>query len=205
MKKLLAVGLALVLSGCGGGYDDMDAARAGMGGIGSNGSDNPSTPSNPNEKGNWRYSSVTNSDGEVFYTKAENNSLNSYPDPDFQGLEARSFLYVERERIRPNGISESIKIFAGSAVSCTPTCQIPIKFNGGRQNYLMRYSTNNEVLVPVNDQISRDLFNKFTQSNSAVVTLPVIGLYNKVDIEFNLKGYDPRKMKLTIDGSGPVN
>ena len=204
MKKLLAVGLALVLSGCGGGFDDMDAARPG-GGIGNTGSDKPTVPDKPSDKENWRYSSVTNSDGEVFYTKAENTSLNSYPDPDFQGLEARSLLYVERERIRPSGISESIKIFSGSAVSCTPTCQIPIKFNSGRQNYLMRYSTNNEVLVPANDQIGRDLFNKFTQSNSAVVTLPVVGLYNKVDIEFNLKGYDPRRMKLTIDNSGLVN
>lgn len=202
MKKLLAVGLALVLSGCGG-FDDMDAARLGMGGIGSTVT-KPNKPDNPSENGNWRYSSVTNSDGEVFYTKAENTSLNSYPDPDFQGLEARSLLYVERERIRPSGISESIKIFAGSEVSCTPTCQIPMKFNGGRQNYLMRYSTNNEVLVPANDQIGRDLFNKFTQSNSAVVTLPVVGLYNKVDIEFNLKGYDPRRMKLTIDASNLV-
>lgn len=204
MKKLLAVGLVLVLSGCGGGYDTMDYARPG-GGIGNHGSDKPTVPDKPSDKENWRYSSVTNSDGEVFYTKAENTSLNSYPDPDFQGLEARSLLYVERERIRPSGISESIKIFSGSAVSCTPTCQVPIKFNSGRQNYLMRYSTSNEILVPVNTQVGKDLFDKFTRSNSAVITLPIVGLNSKVDVEFNLRGYDSRRMQLTIDSSGLAN
>lgn len=204
MKKLLAVGLALVLSGCGGGFDDMDAARPG-GGIGNHGSDKPTVPDKPSDKENWRYSSVTNSVGEVFHAEAENRSLNDYPDPKFQGLKVSSLLYIERDRIRPNGISESIKIFAGSEVSCTPTCQIPIKFNSGRQNYLMRYSTSNEILVPVNAQVGKDLFDKFTRSNSAVVTLPIVGLNSKVDVEFNLKGYDSRRMQLTIDSSGLAN
>lgn len=198
MKKLLIVGLVLALSGCGGGYDTMDYARPG-GGIG-NTVTKPTVPSTPDDKNNWRYSSVKNSDGEVFYTKAENSSLNTYPNPDFQGLEARSFFYVERERIRPSGISESVKIFAGSEVSCTPTCQIPIKFNSGRQNYLMRYSASNEVLVPVNAQVGKDLFDKFTRSNSAVVTLPIIGLNRSVEVEFNLRGYDALQMKLSIEG-----
>lgn len=44
MKNLVAVGLALALAGCGGGYDDMDAARVG-GGIGNT----VTQPSNPDE------------------------------------------------------------------------------------------------------------------------------------------------------------
>lgn len=198
MKKLLAVGLALILSGCGGGYDslppqvsDGNGGTIGAGGtIGSGGS---------KDDGEWRYSSVDNSAGEVFNTKAENNAINTYPDPEVDGLNARPFVIAERQRLLPGTVSESIKIYTGSAVACVPTCQIPIKFNSNRQSYLMQYSTLDEVLAPVSAEVGKDLFDKFTKSNSAVITLPIIGLSDKVNSEFNLRGYEADRMKLSID------
>ena len=198
MKKLLAVGLVLALSGCGGGYDslpplvsDGNGGTIGAGGtIGSGGS---------KEDGEWRYSSVDNSAGEVFNAKAENNAINTYPDPEVDGLNARPFVIAERQRLLPGTVSESVKIFTGSAVACVPTCQIPIKFNSNRQSYLMQYSSDNDVLIPVSADVGKDLFDKFTKSNSAVVTLPIIGLSDKVDSEFNLRGYEANRMKLSID------
>lgn len=197
MRKLFAVGLVLMLSGCGGGYDslpplisDGGGGTIGAGGIGSGGY---------KDDGEWRYSSVDNSAGEVFNTKAENNAINTYPDPEVDGLSARPFIIAERQRLLPGTVSESIKIYTGSAVACVPTCQIPIKFNSNRQSYLMQYSTLDEVLVPVSAEVGKDLFDKFTKSNSAVITLPIIGLSDNVDSEFNLRGYEADRMKLSID------
>jgi hypothetical protein len=196
MKSLLVVGLVVALSGCGEFKELPPQVSNGNGGTVGAGS---TYPQGDKEDGNWRYSSVKNSGGEVFNAKAENSAINTYPDPEVSGLNARPFVIAERQRLLPSTASESIKIFTGSAVACVPTCQIPIKFNSNRQSYLMQYSTLDEVLVPVSAEVGKDLFDKFTRSNSAVITLPIIGLSDKVDSEFNLRGYEADRMKLSID------
>ena len=198
MKKLLAISLALVISGCGGGYDSLPP-QVSNGGGGTIGAGGTIGSGGSKDDGEWRYSSVNNSAGEVFNAKAENNAINTYPDPEVSGLNARPFVIAERQRLLSGTVSESIKIYTGSAVACVPTCQIPIKFNSNRQSYLMQYSTLDEVLVPVSAEVGKDLFDKFTKSNSAVITLPIIGLSDKVNSEFNLRGYEADRMKLSID------
>ncbi len=198
MKKLLAIGLALMFSGCGGGYDSLPP-QVSNGGGGTIGAGSTIGSGGSKDDGNWRYSSVKNSGGEIFNAKAENDAINTYSDPEVSGLNARPFVIAERQRLLSGTVSESVKIFTGSAVACVPTCQIPIKFNSNRQSYLMQYSTLDEVLVPVSAEVGKDLFDKFTKSNSAVITLPIIGLSDKVDSEFNLRGYEANRMKLSID------
>lgn len=197
MKKSIAIALILALTGCGG--ESVDE-WSNTGGTGTNTPSQPSVPSTDGKDG-WRYFSVENGEGEIFYTRGEVDSLNTYPNPKYAGLKSRAFIYAERERLLPkgSGISESIKIFTGSAVACTPTCEIPIKFNNSRQSYQMRYSTNDEVLIPASNQVGKDLFNKLTLSNSATISLPIIGINKDVDLDFNLRGYKASMMKLSIE------
>lgn len=188
MKKLLAVGLVLVLSGCGGGFNDMDAARPG-GGIGST----VTKPTNPNEKPNWQYSSVSNETG-VFSLSAINYSINTYQRPDYQNLRGNAFVKLERDLGRDGAITDTVTIFTDSNMSCLPSCNVRMSFDGQWSTYEMRHSIDG-VIRPINESTEKSLFKKFTTSNRATVNLPIIGLSEPFGANFDLSGYDNKRMK----------
>lgn len=191
MKRLITVGLMLILSGCGGGYDDMDAARPG-GGIGNTGSDN-NQPGNPNGKKNWQYSSVADG-SRVFALRAITYSLNTYQRPDNKNLAGSSWVKLERIQ-SPNGVvSDTVAIFVDSNTSCAPSCDVRMSFDGGWATYRMQ-NTSNGILTPINGATEITLFKKFTSSNRATVSLPIIGLAQPFDANFDLSGYDLKRMK----------
>lgn len=191
MKKLLAVGLALALSACGG-FDDMDAAREGMTGIGSNGSDNNS-PSKPTEKPNWQYSSVAEG-SRVFELSATTYSINTYQRPDYPNLQGRPRVKLERTQSREGVITNDVAIFTDSNVSCMPSCDVRMSFDGNWATYKMRHIIDG-VIRPIDESTSNSLFKKFTTSNRATVNLPIIGLSEPFGANFNLSSYDIKRMK----------
>lgn len=188
MKKLLAVVLVLVLSGCGGGYDTMDYARPG-GGIGST----VTKPTTPNEKSNWQYSSVSNETG-VFSLSAMNYSTNTFQRPDYQNLRGKAFVKLERDLGRDGAITDTVTIFADSNMSCLPSCNVRMSFDGQWATYQMRHSIDG-VIRPINESTEKSLFKKFTTSNRATVNLPIIGLSEPFGANFDLSGYDMKRMK----------
>lgn len=186
MKKLLAVSLVLVLNGCGGGYDDMDAARPG-GGIGNTGSD-----SNPEEKTQWQYASISNGSG-IFLLRASNYALNFYLEPQLNNVKHKPWIQLEKRKSSSGAVTSSVAIFVNSNLSCTPSCKVAMSFDGNRATYEMRNSSDG-VLVPINEFTENQLFNKFTTSNSAIISLPIIGLSQPFDANFDLRGYNINKM-----------
>lgn len=192
MKRLVMVGLALALSACGG-FDDMDAARLGYTGIGSTGSDKPNTPSNPNEKPNWQYSSVAEGN-RVFSLSATTYSINTYQRPDYPNLQGRPFVKLEKNQSRDSVITNDVAIFIDSNVSCMPSCDVRMSFDGNWATYKMRHIIDG-VIRPIDESTSNSLFKKFTTSNRATVRLPIIGLSEPFDANFNLSGYDMKRMK----------
>ncbi|HCH26974.1 MULTISPECIES: hypothetical protein [Psychrobacter] len=188
MKKLLAVGLVLALSGCGGGYDSLPPQVSdGNGGtIGAGGTF-------PTDKGDWKYRSVSNEDG-VFSLSASIYATNTYTVPKYPNLKQRSWIELEKRKMADDTISKRFTIFAPEEVKCTPNCQIRIKFNGNTATYSFLQSTEG-VLTPVSEQSSSELFDKTVQSNKATVYLPIVGLSKEFGSEFNLRGYDAAKMK----------
>ena len=190
MKKLLAVGLALILSGCGGGYDSLPPQVSdGNGGtIGTGGTF-------PTDKGDWKYRSVSNEDG-VFSLSASIYATNTYTVPKYPNLKQRSWIELEKRKMADDTISKRFTIFAPEQVKCTPSCDIRIRFNGGISAYSFEQRVDG-VLSPINEQSTAELFDKTTQSNRATVYLPIVGLSDEVESEFNLRGYDEDKMKFT--------
>jgi hypothetical protein len=194
MKALVAIGLTLALSACGGGYDslppqvsDGNGGTIGAGGtIGSGGS---------KDDGNWKYGSVSNADG-VFSLSARIDATNTYTVPQFPNLNQRSWIELEKRKMAVGTISKRFTVFAPEEVRCTPGCQIRIKFNGGISAYSFLQRVDG-VLTPASDQISAELFDKTTRSNSATIYLPIVGLSDDVESEFNFRGYDEDKMAFT--------
>lgn len=188
MKKLVAVGFALALSGCGGGYDSLPplVSDGGGGTIGA-GSTFPAK-----EDGKWKYGDVGNESG-IFLLSARIDATNTYTVPKYPNLKQRSWIQLEKIKSSSGEISKRFTIFAPEQVKCTPTCDIRIKFNSQIATYSFEQRVEG-VLHPVNDQLSSELFNKTTQSNSATVYLPIVGLSDDVESEFNLRGYDKGKM-----------
>ncbi len=188
MKKLLAISLALVISGCGGGYDSLppQVSNGGGGTIGAGGTF-------PTDKGDWKYRSVSNEDG-VFSLSASIYATNTYTVPKYPNLKQRSWIELEKRKSFDGSVSKRFLIFAPEQVKCTPNCDIRIKFNGNTATYSFFQSTEG-VLTPVSEQSSSELFDKTVQSNKATVYLPIVGLSKEFGSEFNLRGYDETKMK----------
>ena len=180
----------VLLSGCGGGFDDMDAARPG-GGIGSSGSDN-NPPTNPEDKTRWQYSSVSNENG-VFSLSATNYSINTYQKPDYENLRGMPWIKLERDLGRNGVVTDTVDIFTDSNVSCLPSCDIRMSFDGNWAVYKMQHVIDG-VIKPIDDATGKILFKKFTTSNTAIVSLPIIGLPAPFDANFDLSGYDTDKM-----------
>lgn len=189
MKNLVAVGLALALAGCGGGYDDMDAARVG-GGIGNT----VTQPSNPDEveTARWQYASTSDSNG-VFSLRANNYALNAFYDPNFPTVRNTPWVQLEKRQSSSGAVTDTVTIFVNATLSCTPSCSVPMTFDGNRANYQMRNNIDG-VLVPLNDLTKNQLFNKFTTSNSAIITLPIVRLSKPFNANFDLRGYDVNRM-----------
>lgn len=187
MKKLLVVGLALALSGCGE-FDSLPPKvdNGGGGTIGA-GSTFPQQ-----EDGNWKYGSIDNEDG-VFLLSARIDATNTYTVPKYPNLKQRSWIDLEKQKMSSGTIAKRFTIFAPEEVKCTPSCDIKIKFNSNTATYSFVQRVDG-VLNPANDQLSAELFDKTSQSNNATIYLPILGLSNVFESNFNLKGYDKRKM-----------
>lgn len=187
MKKLLAVGLALALSACGEFNDLPPKIDNGNGGSIGAGSTFPQQ-----EDGNWKYGSVDN-DGVVFLLSARIDATNTYTVPKYPNLKQRSWIDLEKQKMPSGTIAKRFTIFAPEEVKCTPSCDIKIKFNSRIATYSFVQRVDG-VLNPANDQLSAELFDKTTQSNNATFYLPILGLSKVVESNFNLRGYDKRKM-----------
>ena len=187
MKRLPAVVLALALGGCGE-FDSLppkvDNGNGGTIGAGS------AFPQQGD--GSWGYGSVSNESG-IFSLSATINATNTYTVPKYPNLKQRSWIELEKRKIPAGTISKRFTIFAPEDVKCTPSCDIRIKFNSrvSTYNFVQRV---NGVLNPANDQLSAELFDKTSQSNNATIYLPILGLSNVVESDFNLKGYSKDKM-----------
>lgn len=188
MKRLVALGVILALSGCGGGYDSLPPQVSnGNGGTVGAGSSFPTK-----EDGKWKYGDVSNESG-VFSLSARIDATNTYTVPKYPNLKQRSWIDLEKIKMAAGTISKRFTIFAPEQVKCTPTCDIRIKFNSQIATYKFEQRVEG-VLIPINDQVSSELFDKTTQSNSATVYLPIVGLSDDVESEFNLRGYNKGKM-----------
>ena len=187
-KLIAALSLALTLTACGG-FDDMDAARLGMSGIGNT----VTEPSNPVEKTQWQYSSTANNEG-VYSLRANNYALNSFYDPKMTELKHTPSIQLEKRKSSSGAVRSSLVIFAYANLSCTPSCKVAMSFDGNRATYEMR-NIGNGAIVPINDFTENQLFNKFTTSNKAIISLPIIGLPQVFDANFDLRGYELNKMR----------
>lgn len=192
MQKLLAVSLALALSGCGG-YDDMDAARLGFDGIGSHGSDKPSVPDKPNDKTKWEYKSFASTDG-IYSLRADNYALNSFYDPQYQNVKRTPWVQLTKTRSYNDTVEERVVIYANSSMACIPSCDVRMSFDGNWATYKMRHSIDG-VIKPIDESTEKTLFKKFTTSNKSTVNLPIIGLSEPFGANFDLSGYDMKRMK----------
>ena len=190
MKKLICLGLVVALSGCGEFNELPPQVSNGNGGTVGAGSTYPQ-----GDKGNWKYRSVSNEDG-VFSLSATIYATNTYIVPQYPNLKQRSWIELEKRKSFDGSISKRFLIFAPEQVKCTPSCEIRIKFNGNTATYSFLQSSEG-VLTPVSAQSSSVLFDKTTRSNSATIYLPIVGLSDEVESEFNLRGYDEDKMKFT--------
>lgn len=191
MKTLWVTVLCLALTGCGGGYDDIDAMRDANIGFGSTVT-KPSNPNNPNVQNNWQYSSTAEG-SRVFMLRATTYALNTYQDPNYQNLKGRPWLTLERNKSIDDKVSDSVVIFADSDVACSPTCDIRMSFDGTWATYRMRNSIDS-ALRPNDDATATTLYKKFASSNRATVRLPIIGLSSPFDANFDLSGYDLKQM-----------
>lgn len=179
------------LSACGG-FDDLDAARAAGAGIGSTVT-NPNQPVDPEIQSNWRYSS-SETDDTIFSVTANNNAINSFIEPN---TNLRAIPRVElKKQLVNNFIVESVSIIAGGAVVCLPSCDVRIRFDNQFAIYRMQDSGDG-ILKPANSNIEAALFSKFTTSNKAIVSLPIVGFGNAFDAEFDLRNYDANRMALS--------
>lgn len=192
MNKLAAVVLAVLLSGCGE-FDSLPpkVSNGGGGTIGA-GSTFPQQ-----EDGNWKYGNISNESG-VFLLSARIDATNTYTVPKYPNLKQRSWIDLEKWKTSAGTITKRFTIFAPEQVKCTPNCDIRIKFNSQIATYSFVQRTDG-VLTPASDQLSAQLFDKTTQSNNATLYLPILGLSNVVESEFNLKGYDKNKMKFSSE------
>ena len=182
---------AIGLSACGG-FDDLDAARAAGAGIGSTVT-TPNQPNNPEIQSNWRYSSSEVNDA-VFSVQANNSAINSFVEPI---TNTQSIPRVELEKQLLNNFTvQSVSIITDGALSCLPSCDVRIRFDNQFAIYRMQDSGDG-ILKPATSNIATALFNKFTTSSKAIVSLPLVGFANAFDAEFDLRNYDPNRMTLS--------
>lgn len=188
MKKIIVLCSLIALSGCGG-FNDMDAARNAQSGIGNT----VTPPSNPDTpiKTNWRYSSFETG-GRVYELKANNFALNSFRDPKFD-IQNTPWVEIEKLLSSSGATTSTLTIFVNSTVSCSPSCDVRMNFDGQIATYRMQNSIEG-VIRPIDTATNTTLIRKFTSSNWATVSLPIIGLSKPFDARFDVRGYDAKKM-----------
>ena len=187
-KRISLATVSLVsLVSCGGGFDSLsDIPLAG-------GSFN-SHVSTPDTKSKWKYGS-TDIDGEVSSKTATIYAINTYRVSKSPNIDHRPWVKLEKRKMADKTIAKKVDVYALEAVKCTPSCDIKFSFNGQATTYRMQQTTDG-VLTPINTEYENSLFDIFTQSNKAVISLPLVDLVNPFEAEFDLRGYDKEKMKL---------
>lgn len=182
MKKLIAPALCAVLVGCGGGYDDIDAARAGLGGIGS-------TPSSPNGQSLWEYSQTGTS------RFAEVRSLNTIPTSnEFNDaiMTVRIQNFVDSTGTAKDYLTITV-LFADT--DCLVNCQLRHKKNGSTSGvYRVRQSVNgvfSETSFASGDM--EKLIKAIKTSSQASISVPLIGVPD-AEFNFDFSGYDANRM-----------
>lgn len=189
-KQILSVTVAILLVGCGGGYDTLpDTPNAGSG--------LTSHVTNPNngskDEPDWKYGS-TALNGETFSKTATIYAINTYTVPKYPNVQQKTWVKLEKRKTASDGVSKRVVIFVPEAVKCTPSCDIKFKFNGQNATYRMQQKSEG-ILTLINSDYEKSLFNKFSMSNTAVISLPLVDLEQPFDSKFNLYGYDKDRMK----------
>lgn len=187
MKKLIAALLCVCLTACGGGYDDMDAARAGMGGIGNTPSS--PTPTNPDARSAWEYSQVGTS------RFAEMRSLNTIPTVNTRNdamMMVKIHNYIGLDGVARDYLTITV-LFADT--DCLVNCQLRYKKNGSTSGvYRVRQSVNGvfgESSFAAGDMDR--LIKAIKTSSKASITVPLIGVPD-AEFEFDFSGYDSSRM-----------
>ena len=197
MKKLIAPLFCMVLVGCGGGYDDMDAARDAFAGIGSTPSvpvspskpSTPSTPSTPEAKSLWEYSQVDTS------RFAGTRSLNTIPTMNEYNdaiMTVRIHNFIDSSGKAKDYLTITV-LFADTA--CASSCQLRHKKNASTSGvYLVRTTTSgvfNENSFASGNM--EKLIRAIKLSSKASITVPLVGLPD-AEFEFDFSGYDNKFM-----------
>lgn len=195
MRKAVVIGFMLTLSACG--SDGVDE-WSGSPNVDTNINmpskpSNPPKPSRPNEQSRWQYSSVADG-SRVFALSATTYSLNTYTMPKYNNLQGKPWVTLEKSQSRDGVVTDTIVIFADSNTACSPSCDVRMSFDGNGATYRMRNSIDG-VLRPNDDATGKTLFKKYTSSNKATATLPIIGLTQPFEANFDLRGYDIKRMK----------
>lgn len=189
MKKLLAVGLVLALSGCGGGYDDIDAMRDANMGTGSTVT-RPSNP-NPDVKSLWEYSQT----GSSKFARAR--SLNTIPTSNKYN-DATMIVTIQKTKLSDKVI-ETLNItvmFSGTA--CDVPCNLRYKKNGSLSGvYKVIESVDSRIVeesfIPKEDM--QKLLRAIKISEKASITLPLDDVPD-AEFFFDFTYYDERAMSL---------
>lgn len=187
MKRLVALGVALALSGCGGGYDTMDYARPG-GGIG-NTVTKPTVPSTPDDKSLWEYNQVGTS------RFADINSLNTIPTSNEYNnalMTVQIHNFVDSQGEAKDYLKITV-LFADT--DCVTSCQLRYKKNGSTSGvYRVRQSVNgvfSENSFALGDM--EKLIKAIKSSGKASITVPLVGVPD-AEFEFDFSGYDINRM-----------
>lgn len=185
MKRFLALSLVAMIAGCGGGYDDMDAARAGMSGIGSS----TSSPTAPDGKSLWEYSQTDTS------RFAQMRSLNTIA-TDNQYNDAIMLVRIHNF-INSSGVAKdylNITVLFAST-DCAVNCQLRYKKNGSTSGvYRVRASVDgvfSENSFALGDM--EKLIKAIKTSGKASISVPLIGVPD-AEFEFDFSSYDNNYM-----------
>lgn len=195
MKKLMALSLIFFLTACGGGYEDIDFINDPT--IKNPHNDSFGTvngrPNVAEEKSRWQYSTIATG-GKDFSLKANNHALNYFYEPASTHIKNTPWVVLEKRREGDDSVSESVSIFVSSPIPCLPFCDVRINFDGQWGSYRMQNSMDG-VIEPIDDATEITLFKKFTSTNRATIRLPVVGSSRPFDANFDLRGYDIKRMK----------
>lgn len=187
MKKLIAPLFCMVLAGCGGGYDDMDAARDAFAGIGSTPSSPsvPSTPSNPDANSLWEYSKAGSS------RFADINSTNTVPTHNKANnalMNVRIHNFINSSGVAKDYLTITV-LFADT--KCASSCQLRLKRDGSTSAvYQVRESVNG--VFSENSFANGDmekLIKLIKMSGKASLSVPLIGVPD-AEFEFDFSGYN---------------
>ena len=188
----------LFLSACGGDGYDVSSIRdpgskypnPGDGIIGK-----PPIPNTPPEiQSHWEYSS-TEIEGSVLSLRATNYSLNTFKRPDYNDLEGKVLLKLERVRSQNDTIADTVIFSVDSKTSCLPSCEVRMSFDGNSATYRMQQNSDGDI-KPIHNADEAKLFESLSSSQKATVSIPITGLSTNFEARFDLHDYDKSRMIL---------